>query len=98
MKVNESAETGTLTNVVCDRCGQSCWVDGSGDYQFGTLKASWGPGSQHVGEEYKLQLCESCFFAQLSSIKRERWTQAMFTDEGDAIRDDEYFGLVPKDR
>lgn len=80
-------------DVICDRCGESRRVEG-GDLQLGTLSASWGPGSQHAGETYQIYLCESCFFSQLSAIKRERWTRLMFSEEGDVLNETESFGLV----
>lgn len=79
--------------VICDRCGENTDTDGRGP-RFGSLSASWGPGSQHPGEKYELHLCEPCFFLQVSNIKRERWAQAMFSDEADAIMADDEFGRV----
>lgn len=79
--------------IICDRCGENTDTDGQGP-RFGTLSASWGLGSQHPGEKYELHLCEPCFFVQVSNIKRERWAQAMFSDEADAIMANDEFGRV----
>lgn len=95
VKIIEKVEMNVVTDVLCDRCLGTTRVEGG--LQFGTLTARWGFGSQHDGEVYELHLCEVCFFLQVSAIKRERWTQVMFTAEGDAIRDNDSFGLVSKD-
>ncbi|WP_224795675.1 hypothetical protein [Pseudomonas fluorescens] len=95
MKITGRVEMEVVVEVMCDRCGGTTQVEGNG-LQFGTMRAQWGYGSQHDGQVYELHLCETCFFAQLTDIKRERWTREMFSAEGDAIRDDDNFGLVEK--
>lgn len=40
--------------------------------KYGVLHAKWGYGSQHDGEHYRVQLCESCFFQVPLYIKQER--------------------------
>ena len=57
---------------------------------IGLLSVACKPGLQHGSEAYELHLCEPCFFVVLSAIKRERWMQSMFTDEGDAILADKF--------
>lgn len=81
--------TADARDILCDRCRGNTYIEG-----VGHLTAHWGQGSQHAGEQYEIHLCEPCFFAQLSALKRERWTQAMFTDEADEILRNDTFGLV----
>jgi hypothetical protein len=93
MKITGRFEMDAVVDVICDRCGGNTKTEGSG-LKFGTMSAHWGYGSQHEGQVYELHLCETCFFGQLADIKRVRWTQEMFSAEGDVVRDDENFGLV----
>ncbi|MNH43836.1 hypothetical protein D3C79_1058400 [compost metagenome] len=58
------------------------------------MHASWSKGSAHCGEGYELHLCEGCFFDQVASIKRTRWSSVMFEEEGDAILNDEAYGPI----
>ena len=90
MKRTEQVSPSAITNVVCDRCNQSC----NQVAEYGLLSASWGAGAMHAGENYELHLCEPCFFVLVSAIKRERWTLSMFTEDGDALLADMNFGQV----
>lgn len=45
------------------------------------LAADFGKGSPHAGERYQLQLCESCFFFTLSTLKRQRMVNMMFDQD-----------------
>lgn len=85
--------TANARDIIWGRCGGNTSIEGVG-HEFGTLTANWGQGSQHDGEQYAIHLCEPCFFDQLSALKRERWTQAMFTDEADEILRNDTSGLV----
>ncbi|MEL7557882.1 hypothetical protein [Stutzerimonas chloritidismutans] len=67
-------------DTICDVCATSTRVPGYGE-QFGTLQALWGYGAGHDGERYRVNLCESCFFAALAFLKQERRTQNLFSDE-----------------
>lgn len=96
MKVTSETAQGTVTDVVCDMCGVSTRIEG-GELQFGTMHAKWGEGSAHSGEEYELHLCEGCFFVQVASMKRTRWTGMMFEEEGDAILGNDAYGQVSKE-
>ncbi len=78
--------------VRCDLCGGETSVSGYGQ-QFGVLHASWGYGSRHDGERYRVHLCEGCFFQVLLYIKQEREIQHLFNDEP---LDDREFGLIAR--
>lgn len=47
------------------------------------------------GERYRVNLCESCFFAALAFLKQERRTQNLFSDEQPC--EERPFGLVARD-
>ncbi|MHC8380468.1 hypothetical protein [Pseudomonas sp. LB3P14] len=98
MKITGKVEIESVTDVVCDVCQLSTRVK-SGGLQFATLQAHWRYGMKHDGERYELHLCESCFFQAVASLKQERRTQTLFSDDGRADRaivgDD--FGLIAKD-
>lgn len=89
--IKESTLAAVAVSVVCDRCGQTCPSD-DGHPQHAVLSAAWKSGSQQNPEAYELHLCESCFFATLSTIKRERWAQLMFSEEADSLLSDANFG------
>lgn len=93
MRITGETDPGKVTDVFCDMCGESTRVP-AGDLQFGTMHASWGKGSAHCGENYKVHLCENCFFAQLAHMKRVRWGSVMFEDEGDSIMRNQAYGRV----
>lgn len=70
----------TATEGLCDVCRRRLPHDRSG-CRHGELLANWGEGSAHVGEQYRLQLCESCFFYALATLRSLRRTASMFDDE-----------------
>ncbi|MNO55824.1 hypothetical protein D3C76_463240 [compost metagenome] len=43
MKITATEQTESVSDVLCDVCGDSTRVEGYG-LQFGTLRASWGDG------------------------------------------------------
>ena len=51
MKFPAMEQTESISDVLCDVCGDSTRVEGYG-LQFGTLCDSWGYGSTHDGERY----------------------------------------------
>jgi hypothetical protein len=71
MKIKGLVQTESVSDVLCDVCGDSTRVEGYG-LQFGALRASWGFGSAHDGERYEVHLCEPCFFRTISGLRRER--------------------------
>ena len=80
MKIPAMEQTESISDVLCDVCGDSTRIEGYG-LQFGTLRASWGYGSTHDGERYEVHLCEPCFFRTISGLRRERMVNFMFSDE-----------------
>lgn len=93
MKVTQAGLPSRIVDVICDMCGVSTRIH-QGAPQYGTMHAAWGKGTSHCGDEYELHLCELCFFNQVASIKRMRWSSAMFEEEGDAILADDGYGRV----
>lgn len=64
----------------CDVCGVSPLSEKE-DIQFGYLCAHWQCGSAHMGEQYRIRLCETCFFRTLAGLRRERMVNSMFDDD-----------------
>jgi hypothetical protein len=95
MKVTVAKKPEFASDVLCDVCGDSTRVEGYG-MQFGTLCASWGYGSVHDGERYKVHLCEPCFFTTISGLRRERMVNVMFSDQ-DQNQDLTNFGRIARD-
>ncbi|MFU4621829.1 hypothetical protein ACM705_14925 [Pseudomonas aeruginosa] len=95
MKIPAMEQTESISDVLCDVCGDSTRVEGYG-LQFGTLRASWGCGygSTHDGERYEVHLWEPCFFRTISGLRRERMVNFMFSDEDQDLSD---FGRVARD-
>lgn len=91
MKVIEKVEVDAVTDVVCDVCLCSTHLD-NGRFEFATLSAHWGDGSDHDDERYELHLCEDCFFQAIADIKKNRRIQNLFNDDQGAY--DEKLGLV----
>ena len=65
-------ESEEITDIFCDICARSCK---SSDYDMGyhgfeymSLKANWGYGSNHDGEVWEAQVCERCVVEQLSLV------------------------------
>uniref|UniRef100_B1J7Z9 Uncharacterized protein n=1 Tax=Pseudomonas putida (strain W619) TaxID=390235 RepID=B1J7Z9_PSEPW len=82
------------------RCVHSCarfptTRRAAGGYQYGTLQAHWGYGSEHDGQRFEVNLCEHCFFQTLAYLKQERRVQQLFSDEPTAESGD--LGLVAQD-
>jgi len=83
-----------ITDVTCDVCGSSTRM-AAGSYQYGTLQAHWGYGSDHDGQRFEVHLCEHCFFQTLAYVKQERRVQRLFSSEPSADNGD--LGLVTRD-
>ncbi|ANF25773.1 hypothetical protein [Stutzerimonas stutzeri] len=93
MKIIAMQPTESVSDVLCDICGNSTRIEGYG-LQFGTLRASWGYGSAHDGELYEVHMCEPCFFRTISGLRRERMVNFMFSDEDQDLSD---FGRIARD-
>lgn len=94
MKIIGQVEIEAVIDVICDVC-QLTTRSASGGFQFATLQAHWGYGTNHNGERYEMHLCEACFFQTFANLKQERRIQNLFCDDG-GISEDE-FGSVAKD-
>lgn len=57
-----------LGDVFCDVCGESCKREV--DYEYATLKASWGYDSNKDLQIHNIQLCESCFDKTILFLKQ----------------------------
>jgi hypothetical protein len=93
MKVKTLKQVEVVTDVRCDVCGDSTVLVEGYSPQFGLLKAAWGYGSQHDGEHYEVELCESCFFETLAHLRRNREVRSMFSDDDQGV-DTKDFGLL----
>lgn len=94
MKITGLVEVEAVTDVICDVCGCST-RRAAGGYQYGTLQAHWGYGSEHDGQRFEVHLCEHCFFQTLAYMKQERRVQQLFSDEPAPENGD--LGLVARD-
>jgi len=83
MKIMTLKVVNVVEDVRCDVCGDSTSREGEYLPQFGMLKADWGYGSRHDGEQYKWHLCEGCFFSALATLKQERQASRMFDENGE---------------
>lgn len=95
MKVIEMKEVETVSDILCDVCLESTRVEEYG-LQYAMLQAHWRYSSAHDGERYEIHLCERCFFQAVASLKQERRTQTMFSEnEKDKLTDN--FGMLAAD-
>lgn len=68
MKDCDSCKSNSLDDILCDICGKSCKVVfGSNpedfNFNYAKISAHFGFGStEHDGEAYESEVCESCFF------------------------------------
>lgn len=90
MKIMTPKTVEVVSDVVCDVCGGSTVKAEGSTPEFATLKADWGYGSAHDGEQYEVHLCEPCFFSTLATLKEQRRPLFMFSEEDN---DQAAFGL-----
>ncbi|MAC35603.1 MULTISPECIES: hypothetical protein [Idiomarina] len=72
---NQSVEV--ITDILCDACGASVLPnfqkenceDLSDFRDYGTLRASYGYGSNQDGDSFHFDLCESCFKELVDKVK-----------------------------
>lgn len=57
--IRQTHEIPVLFDVICDRCHTSCKK--SCDYEFATIKATWGYDSNKDCEKHVSYLCEQCY-------------------------------------
>lgn len=65
-----------VSDIICDICGKSCLstcsMDDPGMAEYAVLEASWGYCSKKDGQQFRNEMCESCFdkvVAFLDSMK-----------------------------
>ncbi len=80
MKIYGMQLVETVTDRICDVCGDSVIKDVNGHKysESGELKAQWGYGSKEDGVCYQLDLCEDCFKVALLALKDHRRGIVMF--------------------
>lgn len=71
MKKYKTRQAKVLVDICCDVCGKSCKNDydkeldrelsQNVDFEYATLRATWGYFSRKDGESYHLDICENCF-------------------------------------
>ncbi|WP_156491940.1 MULTISPECIES: hypothetical protein [unclassified Oleiphilus] len=93
MKMQSRVEKFENVGFVCDACMSPVFFEDN-DMQA-SLSAKFGPGSEEDGNEYHLDLCESCFKEALSEMKIIRRNEFMFDEKNnDDVRYPDKFGLV----
>lgn len=97
MKMRAKVDAYEDVGFICDVCALSVFYEDN-DVRA-SLSAIFGYGSEEDGNEYRLDLCLSCFRSALAEIKNMRRSRLMF-DENVSI--DELYpsnlGLVRKNR
>ena len=68
VREKQQKEVEELVDVICDRCGQSCWDELDMNLEFAEMKAMWGYGSNKDCERHKIQLCEKCYDAVIAAM------------------------------
>lgn len=91
MKKYKTRQARVLVDICCDVCGTSCKnvhardydddqeLHEDGDFEYGTVSATWGYFSRKDGESYSATLCETCFDDVVKHINYLR-TQRMPSD------------------
>ncbi|TCM59174.1 hypothetical protein EC844_1493 [Acinetobacter calcoaceticus] len=90
MEIKKVFATEFTVNPICDVCDRKI------QNNSGRLNASWGIGSQHDGEQYDVQLCETCFFSALVHLRNEKKIYHIFDEHFDFSKLNN-FGLTLKD-
>lgn len=73
MKIFKKKLIKSVSDVLCDICGNSCTIvqDNAGP-DFATLEACWGYGSKYDGQKFDIDICESCFTDTIQYLKEQR--------------------------
>lgn len=61
VREKKQKEVEEVVDVLCDRCGGSCWDKEDMNLEFAEMKVMWGYASSKDLERHKIQLCESCY-------------------------------------
>ena len=63
-------EIDVLQDMICDICGKSCKV--GSNYISLDLFVCWGYGSNHDGENWEAEVCETCVVEKLAPLIKFR--------------------------
>lgn len=48
-------------DILCDKCGKSCRDDEDMNFEYASVKATWGYCSKKDLTEHEAQICEPCY-------------------------------------
>ena len=65
---DETRAVRVLDDVVCNRCGKSCRVEG-GNFECASVRVDWGYGSGKDGTREAWDLCEACHDEVVAAFK-----------------------------
>jgi hypothetical protein len=70
MDVHQTVTKATeeVVDVICDRCGGSCWDKEHMNLEFAEMKAMWGYCSSKDCERHKIQICEKCYDEMIKTM------------------------------
>jgi len=98
IKTKENREIEVITDILCDSCGKSCKTDV--DYEYMTLEANWGYGTEKDLEKWSAHLCEDCVDEKLSFIKFKKsninFQTVLGTDEEQEKKLNNHYLKYPK--
>jgi hypothetical protein len=73
LKVVKRIETEEVLDVICNKCGESCYNIPQDPYSYEGIQVSKTGGyySKHLGDmnEYKFDLCEKCLWELMKTFK-----------------------------
>lgn len=73
MKTYKKKTVKSVDKIYCDCCGQDCTItEPVHEHEYAELSATWGYFSQQDGQQFDIQLCETCFNEVLDFIKKKR--------------------------
>ena len=73
MKTYKKKSVKSLDKIYCDSCGKDCTItEPVHEHEYAELNATWGYFSQQDGQQFDIQLCETCFNEVLDFIKKKR--------------------------
>lgn len=48
-------------DIICDKCGKSCLNSTEMNFEYATITAHWGYGSNKDLEKHEAHVCEKCY-------------------------------------
>lgn len=61
VKQKVQAQVEQLTDILCDLCGNTCRDSMGINYEYATLKATWGYNSNKDCQHHEAHICEKCY-------------------------------------